>query len=395
MEPFYENLKYRTKWIIGIAAACIILFLGIQNIGTVAHVVSRLIGLVSPLIAGFALALVLNVPMRFFESHYWVNTKRIFLQKLRRPAAFFTALVLIVGIILGVVWLVIPKFIDAFMVAAQAIKDFVSNIAAMSESEISQIPFGQTLLSVDWSEFTNFIQNWLKSSGGTIVNTAFGTASALVGGLFNFFVATVFSIYILFTKEKLKNHASRLLRAWLPPNPGEWLIHAFHVASECFRNFISGQTLEAFILGILCTLGMYILRIPYAPMVGALVGITALIPVAGAFIGAGVGAFIILTVAPFKALIFLIFILILQQLEENLIYPRVMGTRVNLPGIWILAAVTVGGGIAGPLGMLLSVPITSTAYVLLKESTKKREEQRSHKTPKTALPNKDKKQPKE
>ena len=164
-----------------------------------------------------------------------------------------------------------------------------------------------------------------------------------------------------------------MVRVWLPKNFGEWSIHAASVASMNFRNFISGQSLEAVILGVLCMIGMWIFGFPYAPMIGALVGVTALIPVVGGFIGAGVGAFMILTVDPLKAVFFLIFIVVLQQLEGNLIYPRVMGSRVNLPGMWILAAVTVGGGIAGPVGMLLSVPIASTVYVLVKEATDKRE----------------------
>lgn len=189
----------------------------------------------------------------------------------------------------------------------------------------------------------------------------------------------MFAIYILFSKEKLKSQSKRLIRAWLPESFGKWLIHASSVASVNFRNFISGQTLEAIILGVLCMVGMMILRIPYAPMVGALVGVTALIPVVGGFIGAIVGAFMIVTVSPIKALIFIVFLLILQQLEGDLFYPKVMGSRVNLPAIWIMAAVTIGGELAGPVGMLLSVPMASTAYVLIKEATLNRERRLSAK----------------
>ena len=144
-----------------------------------------------------------------------------------------------------------------------------------------------------------------------------------------------------------------------------------------FRNFVSGQALEAVILSTLCMIGMLILQLPYIPMVGALVGVTALIPVVGGFIGAVIGTFMILTVDPVKAVIFLAFLIILQQLEGNLIYPRVMGSRVKLPAMWILAAVTVGGGLAGPVGMLLGVPIASTAYVLLREATEQREQMKT------------------
>lgn len=165
----------------------------------------------------------------------------------------------------------------------------------------------------------------------------------------------------------------RLIHAWLPKKTGISLIHIVSVCNVSFRNFIAGQATEAIILGTLCTIGMLILRLPYAPMVGALIGVTALIPIVGAYIGAITGAFLILTVSPLKAFVFIIFLIILQQIEGNLIYPRVVGSRVNLPAMWVLAAVTVGGNLSGPVGMLLGVPAASAVYELLKEATSKRE----------------------
>ena len=368
-----EKRKKLTKWLIGIATACILIFLGVQNMDVVADAVSWVAGLIMPLILGCAFALILNVPMRFFESHLWSKTKKPVLCKLRRPLAFLISLILIIGILVGVIWLVIPELVDAVKVIAQGAIDLVNKLSAMSEAELAELPLGSVLLNIDWDKLLDTLQTWLKNQSGTIVNTAFGTISSLVGGIFDFFISFVFAIYILFSKDKLKAQAKRLTRVWLPKNFGEWSIHAASVANQNFRNFISGQSLEAVILGVLCMIGMWIFGFPYAPMVGALVGVTALIPVVGGFIGAGVGAFMILTVDPIKAVFFLIYIIVLQQIEGNLIYPRVMGSRVNLPGMWILAAVTVGGGIAGPVGMLLSVPIASTIYVLVREATDKRE----------------------
>lgn len=368
-----EKKKKLSRWLIGIATACILIFLGVQNMNVVAKGVSWVAGLIMPLILGFAFALILNVPMRFFESHIWSKTKKKGLQKLRRPLSFLISLVLIVGILVGVVWLVIPELINAVKVIVQGAIDLVNRFSAMSEAELAELPFGNALMNTDWDKMLDTLQNWLKNQSGTIVNTAVGTIGSLVGGIFDFFISFVFAIYILFSKDKLKAQAKRMIRVWLPKSFGEWAIHAASVASMNFRNFISGQSLEAVILGVLCMIGMWIFGFPYAPMIGALVGVTALIPVVGGFIGAGVGAFMILTVDPIKAVFFLIFIVVLQQLEGNLIYPRVMGSRVNLPGMWILAAVTVGGGIAGPVGMLLSVPIASTVYVLVREATDKRE----------------------
>lgn len=368
-----QNKRKITKWIIGIVAACIVIFLGLQNIGTVTGALSKCLSLIMPLILGFVFALILNVPMSFFEKHLFSKTKKNSLKKLKRSLSFIISVILIVAIIVGVVWLVIPELVDAFKVIADGVLNFIDTLRGMSTEELAKLPFGNQLLEIDWDKIKDSMQSWLKRESGSIVNSAVGTVSSLVGGIFDFFVAFVFSIYILFGKEKLKKQASRLIRVWLPKGFGEWFIHASNVASTNFRNFVSGQSLEAVILGTLCMIGMLILRIPYAPMVGALIGVTALIPVVGAFIGAAVGAFVILTVNPFKALVFLIFLVILQQLEGNIIYPRVMGSRVNLPGMWILAAVTIGGGIAGPIGMLISVPVASTVYVLIREATENRE----------------------
>lgn len=376
MESFLKNKKTLTIWIVSLVAVCTLIFLGIQNIDIVAGTLMWLLNLISPLITGVVIAVILNVPMRFIESHLWQKTKKAGLCRLRRPIAFVLSLILIAGIILGIIWLVIPELVKAFGIAAQGIAGFVKRITSMSTDEISKLPLGNFLLGFDWENIYSNIQAWLRNQSGNIVSTAFGTLTTVIGGIFNIVVAFVFAIYIIFSKEKLKGQMCRLLRSWLPDKISQWLIHAAWVTSTSFRNFIAGQSIEAIILGGLCTLGMFILQIPYAPMVGALVGVTALIPVAGAFIGAGVGAFIILTAAPVKAIVFLIFILILQQLEENLIYPKVIGNKMNLSPIWILAAITVGGGIAGALGMLVSVPTTATVYTLLKEATEEREKKR-------------------
>lgn len=368
-----EKRKVLSKWLIGIAAACILIFLGVQNIGIVAGAVSWVLGLIMPLILGLVFALILNVPMHFFESHIFSKTKKPFFKKIRRPLSYIISLVMIIGVLVGVVWLVIPELAGAVKLIVQSVIDMITRLNAMDKAELAELPFGSILLDTDWDKLLDTLQTWLKNKSGSIVNTAVGTVSSLVGGIFDFFISFIFSIYILFSKEKLKSQVSRLVRVWLPRSFGEWLIHASHIASGNFRNFISGQSLEAVILGVLCMIGMLILDIPYAPMVGALIGVTALIPVVGAFIGTIVGAFMILTVEPIKAVIFVVFLLILQQLEGNLIYPKVMGSRVNLPAMWILAAVTVGGGIAGPIGMLLAVPVASTAYILIREATEQRE----------------------
>lgn len=376
-----ERRKIVSKWIIGIVAACILIFLGVQNIDIVAAAISWATNLIMPLIVGFVLALILNVPMRSLEVHLFKKAKKPFIQKLRRPIALIISFILILGIIAGIFSLLIPELVKAFKVIIEGAINFVNTISAMSAEELASRPLGNLLLNIEWDKLLDTMQNWFKNQSGNIMNTAVGTIGSVVGGVFDFFIAIVFSIYILFGKEKLKKQVTRLIRVWIPEKGGKWLIHACSVVSENFRNFILGQSLDAVILGSLCMLGMLLLGIPYAPMVGALVGVTALIPVVGAFIGAIVGAFMILTVDPVKAIIFIVFLIILQQLEGNIVYPKLMGSRVNLPGMWILAAVTVGGGIAGPAGMLLSVPLASTAYILFREATAEREKAQKREEP--------------
>lgn len=366
--------KKTTLKIIGIATACILIYLGVKHIDVLASTFSFCLGLIAPLLIGLALALILNVPMRFFQNHLWPKAENKFLNGIRKPISYIISLVMIAGILFGVVMLVIPKLIDAVTVIVETVIDYINTMSAIDRSQLSSHPLGKLLLNTNWDKFLETAQDWLKNQSGNIVNTAFDTISSLLTGIFDAFISFIFSIYILFSKDKLKSQAGRLVRAWLPEKFADWFIHASRVLSENLRNFISGQSLEAVILGTLCMLGMFLLGLPYAPMVGALVGVTALIPVVGAFIGAIIGGFMILTVDPMKAIIFLVFIIILQQVEGNLIYPKVMGSKVKLPALWILTAVTIGGALSGPVGMLLSVPFASTIYVLIKEATEKREQ---------------------
>ncbi|MBQ8057344.1 MAG: AI-2E family transporter [Ruminococcus sp.] len=362
-----------TYFIVGIAAVCIAIVFALKNLDMVRDAFSWIVSLIMPLIIGLVIALIINVPMSFFEKLLFSKCKKFNCPKMKTVISFAISLILILGILAGVVWLVIPELVDAVSVIVDGALNFIDKISHMTEEEIAQLPLGKLLLDIDWSKTLNNLQNWIKSQGGVIVDTAVGTVSSVASGIYDFFIAIVFAIYIIFNKETLKRQVSRLIKAWVPENVATFTIHATKVLGKNFRNFVSGQSLEAVILGVLCMIGMLILRIPYAPMVGALVGVTAIIPVVGGFIGAGVGAFMILTVSPVKAVIFLIFILVLQQIEGNVIYPKVMGSSVSLPSMWILAAVTIGGGIAGAVGMLLAVPVASTIYTLVGEATQKRE----------------------
>ena len=219
----------------------------------------------------------------------------------------------------------------------------------------------------------------VTSGIGDVVSLVVSAVSSVFSFLVTALLSLIFSIYLLSGKEELASQVDRLAKRYVGNRLYGKLVYFLHTLDDCFHRYIVGQCTEAVILGALCAVGMGILRLPYALMVGALVAFTALIPVAGAYIGAGVGAFMILTVDPFKALVFLIFIVVLQQLEGNLIYPKVVGSSMGLPGIWVLAAVTVGGGLAGIVGMLLGVPLAAALYRIIRDDVRKHERNRTEK----------------
>ena len=329
--------------------------------------------IVMPLIIGSAIALIVNVPMGFLEKRLWKKRENKILLSLRRPVAFLISFVFIIGIFVGVLAIVLPTFVETVTVIVRSVIEHVNRLNSMTDAEIADLPLGEIILKVDWNHLVESAKEWLADRAALITNTVFGTVTSLVGGMMDAFVAIVFSVYILFNKEKIKKQAKRIVNAWLPKKTGEWTYHAVSVLSVSFKNFISAQFLESIIVGVLCFIGMIIFGFPYAGMVSVLIGVTALVPIVGGFIGCGIGAFMMLTIDPVKALWFIVFFIALQQIEGNTIYPKVMGSRVKLPSMWILAAVTVGGGIGGAIGMLLAVPIASTVYTLFKEETVKRE----------------------
>ena len=366
-----DKIKIRkiTKWLIGVVTACILIYLAIRHLDRIAMGISWLINIMFPLLLGVIMAFILNVPMRPIEKRLHLKHK-----KAKRPLAIFLSLLFVSGIFTGVAFLVIPEIVDAVRLVAQIILSGINQATFLEENvNFSTFPLGEYLEHIDWVQLKINLEDWTISQRDVLLKRAAGTVNSITAGFINFFIGLVFSIYTLANKEKLKIQIRRLIHAWLPEKTGISLIHIVSVCNVSFRNFIAGQAAEAVILGTLCTIGMLVLRLPYAPMVGALVGVTALIPIVGAYIGAIAGAFLILTVSPLKAFVFIIFLIILQQLEGNLIYPRVVGSRVNLPAMWVLAAVTVGGNLSGPVGMLLGVPAASAVYELLKEATSKRE----------------------
>lgn len=279
-------------------------------------------------------------------------------------AAFITlaaGLILILNLVLPELLSCVNLLLRQIPTAANSLANWLGTMDAVPEDLLA------SLRNVDWASKLEQIISFLTTGVGNIIGSAVSAVSSVFSGLVTALFALIFSIYLLLGKERLGSQFNRIMKRYMSTSLCVNVHHVLSVLNECFHKYIVGQCTEALILGGLCTLGMLILQLPYATMTGAVIAFTALIPVAGAYIGAGVGAFMILTVSPVKAIIFLIFIVILQQLEGNLIYPRVVGSSMGLPGIWVLAAVTVGGGVMGIPGMLLCVPLAAAFYKLLRE----------------------------
>ena len=376
---FLDDPKTRrtlTKWAVGTVAACILIFLGVRYVSAIAMAIEWLVGLVKPLLIGAMLAMVLSVPMGYIEKHLFRKNPTPKKKKARRPLAILLSLILVIGIFAGIAVLVIPELTGAVSIVISSVTNGLDQMAALESSEdFAELPFATYLekVDIDWGTMKQQLENWIQQLSSAILGSTASAIGSFATSLIDGVVAFVFCIYVLANKETLNRQFGRLARAWLPDRFTDTVSHIFAVCGDVFQQFIVGQTTEAVILGTLCGIGMAILRIPYAPMVGALVGVTALIPYVGAFLATVVGAFMILTVNPFKALVFVIYLLTLQQVEGNLIYPRVVGAKINLPAMWVLAAITVGGNLAGPIGMLLGVPAASAVYALLREATQKRE----------------------
>ena len=331
--------------------------------------------LVTPLILGCVIAYILNILVTRIESLPCFSREDTLLGKVRRPISILGSLAVIIAIGVLVILIVIPQLVQAIGVIAKEIPTVVSEISVWLSSFDKDWPQLQKFLeslNVNWPQILQKAASYLTNGLSSVFSSTMYIVSTISSIAVTAVVALIFSIYILSGKEKLFHQFQTLASTYLNEKFYKGMCVVLKTAHDTFTRFIVGQCTEAVILGTLCTIGMLLFRFPYATMIGTLIGATALLPVVGAYLGAAVGAFMIFTIDPLKALGFLIFIAILQQLEGNLIYPRVVGSSVGLPGIWVLAAVTVGGGLGGIIGMLLAVPVTATLYKLLQKDVQKR-----------------------
>lgn len=335
-------------------------------------------GIVKPFLIGAAIAFVLNIPMNAIEQHLPGRFSGERCKRFRRPVSILLALTAILLIIVFVLLTVVPQLAKTLTQLGNQIPIFVNECIlwieklAKANPEIEKYIQEIANLKFDWEGLVRSVINFLKNGAGSMLMSTVGMAGSILSGVVNAFIALVFAIYILTQKERLGSQFRRVMLAYLPERSNQQAQKVCRLLHQNFSRFITGQCLEAVILGTMFFLSMAILRFPYALLVGVLIAFTALVPIVGAFVGCFVGAFLILVDDPLKALWFVILFLVLQQIEGNLIYPRVVGNSVGLPSIWVLAAVSVGGSMFGILGMLLFIPLLSTVYALLREDVNAR-----------------------
>lgn len=376
------NMKLEWKTCIKIGITAAVLFLFIHYWERLVVAVSLALSAAKPLLLGCVIAYVVNILMSFYEKYYFTKGKlkdKRWVKQSRRIACMLLAYFSVVGILFLIFSLVIPQLLECGKLLAKEIPAVLNNTAVyVQENEKLRELLSEAGISIqqnsmtDWEGILKNALVWIASGIGGVMGSVFTVVSGVFSGAVTVLISVIFSIYLLLSKETLFVQIRKIFKTYCRQNIYSGISYVYHTLNDCFHRFIVGQCMEAVILGVLCMVGMLIFGFPYATMIGAFIGFTALIPVAGAYIGAAVGAFMILTVSPVKALLFLVFIVVLQQLEGNLVYPRVVGSSIGLPGIWVLSAVTIGGGVLGVGGMLLGVPIAAACYQMLRMDVRKR-----------------------
>ncbi|MBR7122156.1 MAG: AI-2E family transporter [Oscillospiraceae bacterium] len=353
-------------------SVCIVLYWFLSETERVAEIYDIIKGVLSPFVIGACLAFILNVPMRSFEHLVrGVNNTR-----LRRTISVLLTLVAVLLVLALVFWLLIPQLISTIQSLIPKLYAFIDEVENAVRTFLEQNPQVMEWVvnntdfeNLDWAGLVEKAISMIGNSVSTILDKAFSAIGSIAGAVFNMFISIVFAVYCLFQKETLARQGRKLLYAFLPEKVADKAVHISQLTNGTFSNFLSGQCIEVCILGGLFAISMAIFNMPYIPLVSVLVAVTAFIPVVGAWVGCILGAFFIFVADPVQAFWFVIMFVVLQQIENNLIYPRVVGTSIGLSGMWVLVAVAVGGELMGVIGMFLMIPFASVIYSLLREFT--------------------------
>ena len=369
-----ENMRKMKELIV----FTIIILIALWNYDILFEWIGFAFGIIFPFLLGGGIAFILNVPMGFLEEKIFYNRylkEKKIANRLARPLSLVLTLAIVIGIIVLVLFVVIPELTKTVLSLGRTIRTFVPEAQRFLEelfTDNSEIRAWLDDLNFDVGKMTDSAVAFFQDGAGNVINSTVSAIGSFVSGVATFVIAFVFACYVLLQKEKLKVQVKKVLYAFFSEKRVEWILEVCSLTAKSFSSFFTGQCVEAVILGTMFFIAMSILNMPYALLVGILIAFTALIPIFGAFIGCVIGAFLILMVDPFQALTFIIMFFILQQIEGNLIYPKVVGSSVGLPSIWVLAAVTVGGNLRGVVGLLIFIPIVSVIYSLFRASVYKR-----------------------
>ena len=348
----------------------IIIFAGItyalaSNVKEVIKVLSIGLDIIHPIFLGCVVAFILNIVVKSWEKVLYPNSRDARLIKMRRPLSIILSFLSLVLILSLVYMLVIPQLTKSLSVLSDRFPEIYSQIREKALKYSSSLPSLKRRILASDKTGQEAIQNFITMLTAWTSNL-FNIIGSVFGVVTNFVMATIIAIYIVSGKETLSRQFNKFFMKYFSKNFVEKLYYVLKIANSTFAAFFTGQFIEAIILGSLCTVGLFIFGFPYAPMIGSVVGITALIPLVGAYIGGAFGFIMIFTQNPLNAVLFIVFLIVLQQIEGNVIYPRVVGGSVGLPGIWVIIAIIIGGGISGVTGVLFSVPVAGTLYKLLK-----------------------------
>ncbi len=351
----------------------IVLYLGLSNSQILVNLLKKIVAIFIPFLIGFALAFIMNVLLRLLEKGWckiWSKCRSKWYEKAKRPLCLVLTVLIFLGVIFALVFMVLPEIISTGENFVSMLPEYINNLNTWwgkIQGTLSHHGVSLPELSLSADKIAEFITPIINENKDLLVNKTLTITGSIFSGVVNIVLAFAFSIYVLAQKEKICERTKQILYAFFADRKVDKVLNFANLTNQTFTNFIRGQFTEAVIIGVLCFIGMKIFRMPYAPIISVLVGATALIPMVGAFVGTVIGAFLILLVEPIKAVWFVVFIIVLQQVEGNLIYPKVVGKSVGLPGILVLTAVTIGGNAFGLIGMLLSVPTVAVLYCLLKQ----------------------------
>lgn len=356
-----------------------VVYLFVREIERVKGLLNMVLGLFSPFIVGAVIAFILNVPMRFFER----NLKFIKNEKMLRVTAICMTLLSVALVIAAVLLLLVPQVEETIQLFGMQLPPFFQKINDRLMKLLEEYPQMRDFLDleigehgIDWMKLVENVLNALETSISTVVGSAFSLLGSVINAIYNGVFSFIFAFYCLARKETLARQGRKLLYSLIKENKADELIRVLRMSNSVFSNFITGQCLDAVILGCMCAVAMAILRMPYIPLICVIIVVTALVPVMGALIGCAIGAFLIFVNSPIQALLFIVMFIVVQQIDNNIVYPRVVGSSIGLPGMWVLVAVLVGEGIMGVAGMLLMVPFASVLYTLLGEFARKRVQER-------------------